>query len=84
MRIRRPHISAGPVMSLALLIVVMGLWISGRWHSRGVAFFTALGEFQAVAAERSGILLFFSNVPFGPVWRGWITEPPTSRYCTVM
>lgn len=64
-RIRLPRIPIVPILSLLLLVAVLVLWARSRRHSQIVGFHTPAGRLQAIASDRAGMLLFFSDVPFG-------------------
>ena len=55
-----------PLLSTALLTLLCLLWLRSRWHTTILGFFTPAGDLQAIASDRDGLLLFFSDVPFGP------------------
>jgi len=56
---------AAAALSMLLLLAVGFLWINSRWHTHVAGFFTPAGHLQAVASDSTGLLLFFSDVPFG-------------------
>lgn len=55
-----------PLLSAALLVLVCVLWARSRRHSSILGFFTPAGHLQAIASDRGGVLIFLSDVPFGP------------------
>jgi len=59
------RISFLPLLCAALLTLLCLLWVRSRWHTTILGFFTPSGHLQAIASDRDGLLLFFSNVPFG-------------------
>src|SRR6185312_13840745 len=54
------------VVSTALLVAMAVFCVRSRSRSDILGFFTPAGDLQAIASDRDGLLLFFSNVPFGP------------------
>jgi hypothetical protein len=63
---KRFQIPIFSVLSFVLMVTVVVAWIRSSRHAYLLGFFTPAGNLQALASDRSGLLLFFSDVPFGP------------------
>jgi predicted RNA-binding Zn-ribbon protein involved in translation (DUF1610 family) len=60
-----PRVPVMSVLSLLLLVALIVIWVRSRRHADMLCFFTPAGHLQAVATDRTGLVLFFSDVPFG-------------------
>jgi len=64
-RLRLPRVPIRTCIFLFLLIAVILFWVRSRSRADIVGFYTPAGHLQALATDRQGLLVFFSNVPFG-------------------
>lgn len=53
------------IISLLLLAGVVVLWVRSRRHADIVGYYTPAGHLQGFTNDRAGLILYFSDVPFG-------------------
>lgn len=53
------------LLSTLLLIAAIVLWVRSRHHADVATFLTPAGHLQGISNDPQGVLLCFSNVPFG-------------------
>jgi hypothetical protein len=53
------------VLSLIVLATIITLWARRERHADLVAFYGPAGTLQGIASDPKGLLLFFSDLPFG-------------------
>jgi hypothetical protein len=54
------------IVSLLICISIAFEWRRSRSHTDMLAYLTPASKLQGLAADRDGVLLFFSGVPFAP------------------
>ena len=54
------------IISLLLLAAATVLWVRSRRHADIFGYYTPAGHLQGFTNDRAGLILFFSDIPFGP------------------
>lgn len=66
MKRRLNRIPVFSIVSLLLLAAVVVFWVRSRRHADIVGYYTPAGHLQGFSNDKAGLIVFFSDIPFGP------------------